>query len=177
MKRSIRNTSEIIITLALLAVGGTLKAQTEEQVRQFNQERETYFNENLELTAAEKEAFWPVYYDFDCRKKKILEDQKNTFRYANSNADNLSDKEVRETLDKILRLKTELYELEAEYYHSKFVQVLPAKKALKLYKVEWDFRNHLIDQIRDHGQGGPDGKGKGRGRSGGAPFPEIPPPQ
>ena len=178
MKRWIKHTIGIIPALALVALGGTLRAQTEEQIQKFNQEREAYFNENLKLTDAEKEAFWPVYYDFDCRKKKIVDDQKNTFRYANNNADNLSDKEIRETLDKILKLKTELYELEAEYYHSKFVQVLPPKKALKLYKVEWDFRNHLINQIRGHGPGGPsDGKGRGRGRSGEAPLPEMPLPQ
>jgi hypothetical protein len=130
-------------------------AQTEEQIKRFNQERNTYFTEKLELTTAEAEAFWPLYNDFFNRKMKIMEDEKNTFRYSNENADNLSDKEITETLDKISRLRSDLCQLEQEYYHEKFQQALPPKKVLKLYKVEWDFRHYLIDKIRDQGQGGP----------------------
>jgi hypothetical protein len=88
---------------------------------------------------------------------KINDDEMNTFRYAQMNADNLTDKEVRENLEKIHQLKTELFNLEREYYHEKFPEVLPPKKVMMLYKVEWDFRHHLIDKIRERGPDGREG--------------------
>ena len=80
-------------------------AQTEEQIEKFNEEREVYFNEKLELTESEKKAFWPLYNDFNNRKMKLMEEERNTFRYAHKNAENLSDEEIKEILARILKLQ------------------------------------------------------------------------
>ncbi|MEN8157038.1 MAG: hypothetical protein ABFS10_08810 [Bacteroidota bacterium] len=165
-----------IATLLILMVGtGRLLAQSEEQIEQFKQERKAYFKEKLELTPAEEELFWPLYNDYHNRKIRIVEDERNTFRYSHDNADNLSNQEVSETLNKISRLKKELYELETRYYQSKFPEILPPEKVLKLYQVEWDFRGHLIRKIRGHGQGGPDGRGGRGGRNKGG-YDQLPAP-
>ena len=179
MKRTITRSLAAIVSLVLILWTGTLFAQSEEQIEKFNQEREAYFTEELELTDAEAEAFWPLYNDFHNRKMKIIEEERNTFRYSHKIADNLSDQEINETLEKILVLKNEQFELEQKYYRSKFPEVLPPKKVLKLYKAEWDFRGHLIRKIRGHGQGGPGGpneRGKGKSRSGSGQEPMGPPP-
>jgi len=136
-------------------------AQSEEQIKQFNQERETYYTEKLELTSDEAELFWPVYNDFDNRKMKLSEEERNTFKYCYKNADNLTDEEFLEALEKIKELKDKKHKLEQKYYHEKFPGVLPPKKVMMLYKVEWDFRSHLLRKIRGHGSG------EGRSRSGG----------
>jgi hypothetical protein len=186
MKRLITRMLGVIAFALLICGTGDALAQTEEQINRFNQERNAYFTEKLELTTAEAEAFWPLYNDFLNRKMKIMEDEKNTFRYSNQNAGNLSDKEITETLDKISRLRSELCQLEQEYYHEKFQKALPPKKVLKLYKVEWDFRHHLINQIRDQGPGdrnrgdsGDRGKdapaGRGKGSPGQGPEGMVPP--
>jgi len=159
----------LAVMLALSLLTGNVLAQTEAQKEQFRQERENYFNEQLELTGEEALAFWPVYNDYDHRKVKIVEEEKNTMHYSRENADNLSDKEIGEILEKIQRLRGELARLEQEYYGGKFQEVLPQRKVLKLYWVEWDFRRHLIRQIRGHGQGGRGPRGEGQ-------HPSSPPP-
>jgi len=153
-----------IAVMALLSVNGTVRAQSEEQIERLNKERQVFFEEQLELTPAESKAFWPLYDDFMNRKIRIMDEQKNTFWYSHKNADNLSNKEIEETLDKILLQKTQLYNLEQEYYGNKFPSVLPPKKVLLLYKVEWEFRQHLLKEIRGRGPGG-----KGRGAQRGGP--------
>ncbi len=164
----------IAILLILMFGTGTLLAQSKEQIEQFRQERKTYFKEKLELTPAEEELFWPLYNDFHNRKIRIVEDERNTFRYSHDNADNLSNQEILETLNKINRLKKELYELETLFYQSKFPEILSPEKVLKLYQVEWDFRGHLIRKIRGNGPGGPDGRGgRGRGRYDQYPAPGV----
>ena len=146
----------------LLSASGSLMAQSQEQIDKFNEERKVYFTEKLELTDMESKAFWPLYEDFQNRKMKLVEDERNTWSYAQKNANNLSEKEILETLEKVYTLKEKQLALEMEYYQSKFLKALPAKKVMQLGKVEWDFRRHLLQKLRGEddnrrGQGGGSG--------------------
>lgn len=176
-----KQTNTRILTITAILVfsflTGTVMAQTEEQIERFNRERETFFTQELQLTDAEAEAFWPLYNDFQHRKTRIHEDEKNTHQYTHRNLENLSEEEIIETLEKIRNLETELFNLEQEYYHKKFPEVLPPKKVVKLYRVEWEFRRHLIRELRGHDGRGERGKGQGRPGSGPpAPAPLDPAP-
>jgi hypothetical protein len=93
---------------------------------------------------------------------KLVEDERNTYAYAHKNADNLSDKEIKETLAKAFRLKEEQLALEKDFYQNKFMTAIPAKKVMKLGKVEWDFRRFLMRKLREQG-----GESRGK-RSGGS---------
>lgn len=161
-----------LFMLGLLCLTGSLMAQSEDQIKKFNEEREAYFTEKLELTETEARAFWPLYYDYQNRRMKIHEDERNTFRYCSDNADNMEDDEVAETLEKVLALREERNELEQEYYGEKFLQALSPKKVMMLYRVEMDFRRHLIRKIRGNGEGRQGhGPGKQRRIPGGGPGP------
>ncbi len=153
-----------IVTLAFLVLTGgkVLIAQQDEQRERINREREAYFTEHLELTHSEAEAFWPIYYDFYNRKMKLIDDEHNTYKYAHKNADNLSDREITEILEKVYALKSAQLELEKEFYQDKFMKVLPHRKVLKLGKVEWDFRKYLMRKLRDEERGRNRGGGPGR---------------
>ena len=161
MTRSI--TSFLLLVSATWLV--TLTAQTDEQIEQFRKEREAYYNEKLELTDQEIRAFWPIYNDFHNRRMKLAEDERNTFTYAQNNANNLSDQEINNNLKKIRELKEQQIQLENQYYQDKFPEALPPKKVLKLYAVEWEFRRHLLRKLRD--QGPPPGDERNRGNRGG----------
>ena len=146
----------------LFSTSGKLLAQSQEQINKFNKERTAYFTEKLELNDAERKAFWPLYEDFHNRKMKLIEDERNTWSYAHKNANNLTDKEILETLEKGYTLKEKQLALEEEYYQDKFLKALPAKKVLKLGKVEWDFRRYLLNELRGQ-RGGHGSRGKGTG--------------
>jgi len=146
-----RKVTRSMVTIVLLAITSSLAmvtAQSDEQVEQFKKEKEAYYNEKLALTPAEIRDFWPIYNDFYNRKMKIVEEERNTFVYAHKNKENLTDSEITETLAKIRKLKEEQVQLENSYYKNKFPKVLPPKKVLDLYKVEWDFRHHLLRKLR-----------------------------
>jgi len=163
-KRIISKLSLILILVSFSGMG-TLMAQTQEQIDQFNKERKNYFTEKLELTDAEGKAFWPLYEDFSNRKMKLVEDERNTYQYAHKNADNLSDKEIKETLAKAFRLKEEQLALEKDFYQNKFMTALPAQKVMKLGKVEWDFRRYLMRKLREKGDGNRGNRGSSSGAS------------
>ena len=155
------------VSMLIGALPGSLHAQSQEQIEKFNEERKAYFTDKLELTDREAKAFWPLYEDFQNRKMKLVEDERNTWTYAHKNAENLSDQEIQETLEKAYDLKAKQLELEREYYEEKFLKALPTKKVLKLGKVEWDFRRYLIRKLREEGDGNRGQRGGGGNRSGG----------
>ncbi len=165
-KKSIYRKTLVFFLTAFMLLG-SLIAQTQEQIDQFNKERKIYFTKELNLTDAESKAFWPLYEDFSNRKMKLSEDERNTYRYAHKNAGNLSDEDIKETLAKAFRLKEEQLALEKEYYQNKFMKALPARKVMKLGKVEWDFRRYLMKKLREQGDGHRNSRGGGsKGGSG-----------
>jgi len=152
------------VLIILFSTSGMLLAQSQKQIDKFNKERTAYFTEQLELSDAESKAFWPLYEDFRNRKMKLIEDERNTWSYAHKNADNLTEKEILETLEKGYSLKEKQLALEEEYYQDKFLSALPAMKVLMLGKVEWDFRRYLLNELRGEGKGhGGQRKGVGAG--------------
>jgi len=184
MNPQFRNRFATLASCVLLAAGPVANAQSEEQIERLNRERQDFFEEKLDMTPEESKAFWPLYDDFQNRKIRIMDEQKSTFRYSHKNMDNLSEKETEETLDKILKQKSQLCDLEQEYYGEKFPSILPPKKVLLLYKVEWEFRKHLLKEIRGkgpgdrgekrHGDGGKGSPGGGPGLPGeGIPGPDA----
>ncbi len=175
MKKIFTHSFATVVLLVFATCLAPLMAQSEEQIEKFKKERKVYFTEQLELTDSESKAFWPLYDDFHNRKMKLVEDERNSFMYAHKNADNLTGDEITEILGKIRKLKHEQVDLENEYYQHKFMEVLPPKKVLKLYKAEWDFRRHLLKELRgrDRGEGG---RKEGRTGSSQGPMDEPPVP-
>ena len=58
--------------MIICAAPAALKAQSQEQIDKFNEERKAYFTEKLELTDAEGKAFWPLYEDFFWNRNGLL---------------------------------------------------------------------------------------------------------
>ena len=159
MKKN-KKISGIALLAIMIITPLSVLAQSEEQVQQLEKKRKEYFTKELKLTEAEAEVFWPIYSDLQNRKVKIMEEERNIMRYTRQNEANLSEEEVKTSLDRIQVLKGQMFELEKEYYGTKFPEILPPKKAIKLHMVEWDFRRHLMKEIRGRGPGGA-GSGKG----------------
>jgi hypothetical protein len=150
-----------IVVLFLSGFSLTLRAQSEDQMQRFRQEKITFFNENLDLSEADAAEFWPVYKDFNNRSMKINEDERVLFSYIMNNYDNLSEEEIDQNMKKYRDLQTKRCELDARY-HDKFVDIIGEKKTLKMYALERDFRMHLLRKFRGPHGGGDRGKGQGR---------------
>ena len=116
-----------------------------------------YITERLELTPAEAEKFWPVYNDYNSKKDKVLQDMRKVRRHYIENHENMNEEEHLELLEKFIKLQKEDADL-LPSYQEKFIQVLPAKKVMKLYIAEIQFKNYLLEKLRDHQGQGREGK-------------------
>ncbi len=115
-----------------------------------------YITEKLDLSTGEAEKFWPVYNDYEKEKSKIIHELRNLRKYYIENQDNMDDQEHLDLLEKFIKLQQQDSEL-LPSYQEKFIEVLPPKKVMKLFIAEIQFKNYLLQKLREH-----DGQGQGK---------------
>jgi len=136
-------------------------AQMNQNTERFQEERIAFFNEKLQLTPEQAEKFWPVYDDYNNRRIKMGEEEKNLLNFFACNSDNMTDQEIEESIKKYLDLQQKEADLTSQYTR-KFETFLPKKKVLMIFVTERQFRVYLLQQIG--GRGGPqNGRGMHRG--------------
>lgn len=143
-----------IFTLLIGIVFSLSLSQSQEpgQSDRVRQAKVKFFNEKLELTPQESKLFWPVYNDYQSRKNRLANERRNIMRFYVENGDNMSEKEISESLDRYIEIEIEETEL-LSTYNDKFKTILPESKVIKIYFVEVQFRNFLLKQLRTKSQG------------------------
>jgi hypothetical protein len=121
---------------------------------QLDAQKIAFITRELELTPQEAQVFWPVYNEFDAKRKTLRQSFITTTNLEDKNIDELSDKEAGELADGQIIQSQKLIDLRKEY-HAKFKSVLPIKKVLKLYESERRFQKELLGQIKGNRQKGP----------------------
>lgn len=121
------------------------------QVRQGNTmakiqaKKKSFFNEKLQLTPRESNQFWPVYNDYSSRKNLINQQRNSLMAYYIQNEKNLDDKEMTETLEKLLDFQKQETVL-MEDYTDRFREFLPDSKVIKIFVTELQFKRFLLTQ-------------------------------
>ncbi len=110
-----------------------------------------YITNQVGLSPEEAENFWPLYnqYEMQLHQLKVV-DRKELLSGITNNGglENLSEEEAQIITQNIDKLKTNIYQTENEKYN-KLQKVLSAKKLLKLYKAEQDFKKELLNRLRE----------------------------
>lgn len=138
--------------MLLLLISGTgLLAQVRSAGRSDNlqQQKTAFFNEKLQLTPVESAKFWPVYNDYQNRRDKITKDRNTLLQYFEANKVNMSETEANEIIGKYLSFQQEETRL-LESYTAKFREFLPAKKVMRIFIVELEFKKWLLENLRQN---------------------------
>ena len=98
-----------------------------------------YITERIELTSSESEKFWPVYREYNEKKREL----RQQLREANQ-----VEADHKKILEMELRLKQEELDLEKEYT-GKLQQIIPAEKLVKLRQAEMDFRRLILRRVQE----------------------------
>lgn len=107
-----------------------------------------YFTENLELTPEEAEKFWPLYNEYDSKKHELRRENRTNSRLFSQQAEQLSDQEVEEIMDRMIENRKKDLQLDIEF-HDNLKTILPPKKIMKLYITEIRFREYMLKKIRE----------------------------
>lgn len=138
---------------------GAINAQEKRQERNARIEsmRAAYITERLELTVEESQMFWPIFNEYEAKRKKI---QKN-FSHK-KDIESMTDAEAEVFLTQSFVKDQDILDLKRTYFE-KFKTVIPIKKIVQLPRIEKRFRQELLKRMR-HGR---DGEGRHHKREGG----------
>ena len=97
-----------------------------------------YVTQRLELTAEEAEKFWPVYREYNEKRRELRQQVRDARR---------SDTDEKKILELDLSIKQQELDLEKEYM-DRLQKIISAEKILKLRQAELDFRKLILRQIQ-----------------------------
>lgn len=125
-----------------LAQGTGVKADEQIILKQIMADKKSVYAKNLELTAGESAAFWPIYDEYEAKVKK-LDDRflanLNTFA---EQYDTLSEDAAAGILKEKMAIEKERAALK-QAYTKKFAKALPPKKALRYAQLETRIENMI----------------------------------
>jgi hypothetical protein len=131
-------------TLVLLACiafipSPALTAQDNAQVQSvradLQAERTKIVADNLPLTEAEAQKFWPLYNEYRARWSKLDDRALALVKDYAANYDAMSDEKARQLIGQQLDIEEERLKLRRSYL-GKFEKVLPGKKTARYYQIE-----------------------------------------
>ncbi len=145
----------IAITSLLFFFNGAAQGQDQSHEARWEKikaEKVAFLTTQLSLSPAEAQKFWPIYNEMEQQRwdaQKARRDLENKVREAE---ESLSESEIVKLTRDFAGSMAKEGALMAGY-NEKLLKVLPAKKVLKLYKAENEFRMNMIRKYRDGDKG------------------------
>jgi hypothetical protein len=121
--------------------------------------KRAFITERLNLTVAEAEKFWPVFNEFDGKKKEVKKAIKQAHKACETDPKN--EKLLLEKVALITQKRKEEAELDEKFIKD-VMPILGAERAGKMLGIEEEFRKKLMDELKER-RGGPGGGGPGPG--------------
>ena len=141
------------------------RAELEKKKEKIEAIKVAYLTEELELTVAESQAFWPVYNERQNKEHELREKQRTGFKKLSN--DEPSEKEVEKMLYSFADTQIAIEELRKSYLDD-FIDVIGAKKTAKLMRAEKEFGRRMMERMK--GKDRPRDKGRHPAPEGGRPM-------
>jgi hypothetical protein len=107
--------------------------------------RVAYITDQLQLTPAEAEKFWPIYREF-AEKRSQIREQLRDLR-LNPDQSKTTEQRDRELVDRQFNVKQQELNLEKDY-SGRLLKVISAQKLRTLPEAERKFRQMILEQIQ-----------------------------
>lgn len=136
----------LLISFSSFAQGGKMR-EKKEQVKAL---KVAFLTNELSLSTAEAEKFWPVYNAFDDKQFELRHQKMRAYmaRMEDGSLEQMSDKEAAAFLAQMESTEDELYQLRKKFV-SNLKGIITPVKIIKLKKAEEDFNRKLLKQYRD----------------------------
>ena len=140
----------ILVVLLLISFSVFAQNPKREKVKAL---KVAYLTENVSLTAAEAEKFWPVYNAYEKSQYQLRYQKMELIRkkLESQSVENLTDKEATALLGQIESNEDEMYQNRKKFMAS-LKNILSPVKIIKLKKAEDDFNKSLLKQYKNKGK-------------------------
>lgn len=126
----------------------SVSMQAQSGYQNITEKRISFLSTKLTLTSEQAQQFWPLFREYHQKREAITAKRKNAVTFTND----LNDAESLELVNSYIDVKVK-QALLLEEYHKKYLEILPSKNVLELYKYDEDFNKHLLKQIKEAGKG------------------------
>ena len=140
--------SRYFATLVACLFCMTIFAQKKDQSSEteFRAKQQAYMSKKAELTPEENEKFFPLYFEFQDKKKEI---NREAWREAKNGAKTeVSESKYEEIIDKLFDNQETIAKLEKEYI-KKYREILSAKKVYMIYWAERKFNRNMLKILQE----------------------------
>ncbi|PKP24688.1 MAG: hypothetical protein CVU03_11425 [Bacteroidetes bacterium HGW-Bacteroidetes-2] len=136
--------SSISIILFLFCL--TIQAQTDKHEK-IKALKIAFITQELNLSSADAEKFWPVYNNFEQRKHDLKRKEWDEIKNKMEHVDTMNNEDAKSLLEKMEFYRNEENRLETELI-KKLGEQLQPNQIIKLKKAEHDFRTQMLKKYR-----------------------------
>ncbi|WP_298953999.1 hypothetical protein [uncultured Nonlabens sp.] len=108
-----------------------------------------HINRELNLSSQEAQKFWPLYNEVKDERSRLEKVKKDLIKKLEGEFDTMSEKQAVAYVDEMVQLDQKISATYLDYKHKEIIQVIGAKRFLKLKKAELDFRRKMIREYKD----------------------------
>lgn len=108
-----------------------------------------FISNELSLTKAQAEKFWPVYNAYEAKMENIHKQHRKLVKRLND-FNELTEEEAYSSTEKLIELDEQRAAVKREYL-IKFSEILGKKKGAKVFYLEEKFKRELLKRIRKDG--------------------------
>ncbi len=144
---------KLLLLIAFLAVSSNFYGQRKTDREKIKSLKVAFITEKLDLSSTEAQAFWPIYNEYQENREALRRKERTQIRAKIKSADELSEKEAADLLEKYISFEDEEEALDKAFL-KKVSGVISSKKTLLLLRSEEEFKRQLIKQYRQKRGGG-----------------------
>jgi Spy/CpxP family protein refolding chaperone len=133
----------IILSLILLCSIVTQAQERDEHREKIKALKTAHLTEGLNLTTKEAQQFWPVYNDFQNKRRELYRKE----RADVENLECMTESDANSKLNEYVELEKEDFLLKKQYFKD-LSKIFSAKKILHLKQLEEEFNRKLIQEYR-----------------------------
>ena len=136
----------IILLECTLCLSGLAQKRDKSTVIEFRLKKQTYMAQKAGLTEEESQKFFPLYFEFQDKKKEI---NKQAWSIAKKGkVPETTDQEYEEIIDNFFDNQEAIIELEKEYI-KKYREILSDKKIYMVYWAEIKFSRNMMKILQE----------------------------
>lgn len=103
-----------------------------------------YITEGLKLTATEAQQFWPIYNEFDEKRRNLYRQE----RAEVQNMECMSEEKANSQLEEYVEIERQDYLLKKKYYND-LKKIFSARRIMQLKKIEDEFNEKMMREYRE----------------------------
>lgn len=156
-----------LLILLFVLVGGTALSFAYDGYNQhmspdeFRAKQKAFIIEKADLTQAEADKFFPLYFELQDKKKEVNDKVWKLMRKGKDNK--MTDAQYEEIILQIYDLRIESDKLDKTYY-TKYKKVLSAKKIFQIQRAESRFHREMLKAAQQRKDGPPQQQSQQRGK-------------